>query len=341
MMRSSSIITGKFITALALAGLMLAVFIISGFTVVGFNTAQPVPGNPAAFRLTDVIQNGDFENNPLSSVAAGWQAYDNGGAEFGWYDDRWAETVHSGQHSQLMEIHGVESFQPNRVIAIYQTVNVEPNMHYQLIFQAMMRSGAPFALRNKGDYAMHWGIDYQGRGQYYYVTDWVEMPMVEQFRLGSNGPPDNDQRLFFQTISSTIFTVNTNRLTLFIRGVKINATGTELDFNIDDVSLIGPYFIPTPTPTYTRMPTPTRRPTATQTSTPTTTVVAPGLPVTGVELTPEAEISDPPEAELNHLPDAGGVLTVPLPTGVLIGGTLSLLALGAGAVAGLRRTRQQ
>ncbi|MFN8459789.1 MAG: hypothetical protein U0401_34930 [Anaerolineae bacterium] len=107
-------------------------------------------------------------------------------------------------------------------------------------------------------------------------------------------------------------TGNSRQLTLFIRGVKREPTGTEVNFNIDDVTLLGPYPLPptptaspTGTPTIPRTATPTTTPTRTQTPTPvfipadtptpTPTLFMlpdlPPLPVTGKQAVPPADRS--------------------------------------------------
>lgn len=323
--------------------LILAAFAISSFTVLPASTS-PAAEIAAAQALSNAIRNGDFESNPTSSVATYWQPYHNGQAHFGWYDEMWAEAVHAGQHSQLLEIFQVEGPIPDRVIGIYQTVDVVPNTLYNLTFFAMMRTDAPIELRNKGQYGMDWGIDYTGQGKYHFVQQWQPITLTEQLRIGSNTVSvDEPARLFFEPITGTILTGNSRKLTLFIRGVKREPTGTEVNFNIDDVTLLGPYPLPpTPTPTPTGTPTiprtstPTTTPTRTQTPTstsaplptptPTLFMLAelPPLPITGDQAAPPAE----PEP----LPAAGGVLTQNLPLGVLVLGGLTLLVLGAYAV---------
>jgi hypothetical protein len=319
--------------------LVLTALIVSAFTVTGVDRPALSRLEPAAFRLTNVIKNGDFEDNPRNNVATGWQAYDNGGAHFGWYGEQWPEAVNSGQYSQLMEIFRVESFRPNRVMAIYQTVDVVPDMYYMLTIHALMRSDAPAPLRNKGDYAMAWGIDPQGRGKYHYVTNWVTMPMVEQLRLGSNGPSEDSTHLYYQLITATISTANINKLTLFIRGEKIQPTGTELNFNVDDVSLIGPYTLPTPTPLPTPTATRRRYPTVTRTPTPTTTPNPAELPETGQDNPLLAVPVNLPPADQNSLPSAGGILPPIVSPGVLALAGLVLTTLAAGAARALWRKR--
>ena len=143
-----------------MALLMLSALAVSGFSLA--NMDQPANPNLAprqvpASQLVNVIRNGDFEHNPRASIATYWEPYDNGQAHYGWYAEQWPEAVHSGRSAQLMEIFEVFGFSPNRVMAIYQTVDVVPNSNYQLTIHALMRSNAPAPLRNKGDYAMDWG----------------------------------------------------------------------------------------------------------------------------------------------------------------------------------------
>lgn len=319
----------KLVVMMVLTIFILLAFITSGFTVTNLNNRPALmsPLQDGPYRLTNAIKNGDFEqfsnqDLPGSQVALHWYPYDNGGAHIGWYNEQWAEAVHAGEHSQLMEIYRVETFQPDRVMAIYQTVDVVPNMNYQLTIHALMRSDAPEPDRNQGEYAMHWGIDYQGRGKYHFVTDWIEMPLIEQKRVGSNGPSDDNTHLIYQRITGTIATQGP-KLTLFIRGMKIKPTGTELNFNIDDVSLIGPFLIPTPT--FTPMPTSTRLPTNTPTPTHTPTPAGtPGMPITGATL-----------------PDAGVVLPRHLSVGALVFGGLVMILLGATAANGLLHHRKK
>ncbi len=327
--------TGKGLTTLILTLFIFSAFIISGFSVAGFDAHPNSATNPTSphkagdfqqpnpepdseeagasnsvytptFKLTNVIKNGDFEINPTRSVAAFWEPFNNGQAMYGWYQEQWEQAIHSGKSSQLLEINLVENYRKNRIIAIHQTVEVVPNAVYSLTIHALMRSDAPIERRNKGEYAMQWGIDYQGTGKDYNVQEWVTMPLSEQLRIGSNGIlSHDDDYLFFQRIfTNTINTANTNKLTLFIRGLKIEPTGTEVNFNIDDVSLIGPYFPP-----------------------PEDDVTPIGAP----QVIPAAL----PASADNSLPDAGATLPQDISTGVLALSGLALIVLGAGAANGL------
>jgi len=333
--------SNKFAVITILMVSLLLAFSISSLTVYSLNaqengTPTPIPTPVNPYPLTNAIKNGSFEsfstgnNNLGNAVADYWLAADNGGAHFAWYDEQRPEAVHSGQNSQLMEICRVESFKPERAMTIYQTVDVIPNMDYLLTIHAIMRSDGHIAERNQDAYGMYWGIDTLGRGKDYYIENWVKMPLDEQQRLGSNGPQDDNTHLYFQAITETIRTGNSNRLTLFIRGMKHEPTGTELNFNIDTISLLGPYIPPTPTltpsATFTRYPTST--PTATPTETPPPT--EPVLPITGDKL----EASNSAE---KTLPDAGGILPKNISAGALLFGGLVLIALGAVAANSLLR----
>jgi len=228
--------------------------------------------------MEDVISNGNFEKQwqPLNGVAPDWQPYSNGQADFGWYDDSWVEAVRKGQgHAQLMEIFRVEANILDRVIAIYQTVDVVPNSDYELTIHAIMRSDAAAQFRNQNEFEMHWGIDPWGEGNYDNVEKWNLMPLTEQNRTGST--PPEEVPLFYERITDTVRTGNSNRITLFIRGLKKFPTGTEVNFNVDDVSLVGPLAGSAPEP----VPAPT-------------VIIVPGegddLPTTGAVLSQDASI---------------------------------------------------
>lgn len=257
---------------------------------------QQAPGN-----LVDVIRNGGFENWGEGGIALEWEGYRNGQAWASWYQESWPEAVFRGEFAQLMEIFQVEPNVQDRVIAIYQTVPVVPNATYVLTFYALMRSQAPAADRNIFEHEMAWGIDVDGGGDYQAVQTWNTLSLNEQFRLGSTGEFPEDIPLQYQLITGTVQTGNSNQITLFIRGLKKFSTGTEVNFDVDEVSLVGP------------APGIIVRP----------TIVAP-QPTPGVSL-----------------PVSGATVTGNIPLSVLILGGLVLGALGIGAVTGLRHKRRE
>ena len=234
-----SVQTNKLFMVLMLTALIILVFILSGFSVL----AAPNLGSESPEQVS-VIKNGDFEEwdttNPLHGIALNWLGYSNGQAVFGFYDETWAEAVQTGKHAQLMEINTVEANILDRVIAVYQTVDVTPNSQYNLFIRAIMRSQAPAISRNQHEVEMHWGIDFAGEGKYENVTEWHLMPLEEQYRLGSSGQYPEDIPLHYEVVTGTVATANSSKVTLFIRGLKKFPTGTEVNFDVDNVSLVGP-----------------------------------------------------------------------------------------------------
>lgn len=274
----------------------------------GGGTGQQAPGpsqQQQPGESVDVIRNGGFELPwTEDGLAPEWEGFRNGQAWASWYKETWPEAVRSGKQAQLMEIFQVEPNILDRVIAIFQTVDVAPNSQYDLTFYAIMRSQTQAADRNKFEFEMNWGIDYTGEGSYENVQDWTFIPLTEQFRLGSTGEFPEDVPLRYEVVTGTVFTTNTNRITLFIRGWKKFPTGTEVNFDVDDVSLVGPApgTAPQPTP---QVPAPTAVPT-------------PGT----------------------SLPVSGAALARNLSVGILMLGGLILVGLGASAVASVMQKRR-
>ena len=240
--------TSKFLVTIILALLILLVFGLSGFTISTITPkgdaylALPELGEETPSERINVIKNSGFEERQEANIdlPTAWETFTNGRATFGFYDETWPEAILNGEHAQLMEISIVEANVLDRVIAVHQTVQVNPTSQYDLTIYAIMRSQAPLGDRNKSEFEMHWGIDYFGEGNYDNVKEWHFMPLKEQFRLGSAGEFPDDVPLTYEIITGTVFTTNTNKITLFIRGLKKFPTGTEVNFDLDDVTLVGP-----------------------------------------------------------------------------------------------------
>jgi hypothetical protein len=306
--------TNKFLVTIILTLLILLAFGLSAFTISTItpkgdvHLAIPERGEETPSERVNVIKNGGFEERQTSNVDLPivWETHSNGQAFFGFYDERWSEAVLNGEHAQLMEISIVEANILDRVIAVHQTVAVNPNSQYDLTIYAIMRSQAPPEDRNKSEFEMHWGVDYFGEGSYNNVKEWHLMPLKEQFRLGSTGEFPDDVPLAYEVITGTVFTTNTNKITLFIRGLKKFPTGTEVNFDLDDVSLVGP-------------PPGAAQPTATATSeTPATT----------------------PTPEQSNLPTSGATLPQNVSVGALVLGGMMLIVLGTSAAAALLYKRE-
>lgn len=283
--------------------LILSAFLISGFTVATFDKTieRELPPNQSGG--VNVIKNPSFEErdpNGNNGVALNWLPYSNGQAHSAWYDETWVEAVRTGKHAQLMEIFEVEANVLDRVIAIHQTVDVNPNSTYNLTLNAIMRTQTQEQDRNKNEVEMHWGIDFSGQGNYDNVQTWNLMPLTEQFRLGSTGEYPEDKPLFYQTITGTVQTGSNNRITLFIRGLKKFPTGSEVNFDVDDVSLVGAGAAPQPL-----------------------------VPATG-QVNPAV-----PNQQSSNLPTSGTILPRNVSGGALAVSGLVLIALGASAIMGV------
>jgi hypothetical protein len=307
--------TKKVLAVIVLTALIFLAFSLSAFTISTITPdenlylAIPNPGEETPADQVNLIKNGGFEerdSDPLNGVAIDWEPYTNGKATFGFYDETWPEAVFNGGHAQLMEIAFVEASVLDRVIAVHQTVDVNPNSQYELTVFAIMRSQAPAIDRNKSEFEMHWGVDFFGEGNYDNVEQWHLMPLTEQYRLGSSGEFPDDVPLAYEIITGTVFTTDTNKITLFIRGLKKFSTGTEVNFDIDDVSLVGP-------------------------------PAGSGQPAS----TPTPETSATPSPEENNLPTSGAILPKNLSVGALALGGLVLIVLGASAAASLLYHRQE
>jgi len=222
--------------------LLIMVWAISGFTIIRMDGDSAGAFSPQAVEPVNVIVNGNFELpwEDNEGVAPGWQPYSNGQAHFGWYLEDWPEAVFDGTQAQLMEIFEVDPSVQSRVIAIHQTVDVVPDSAYNLEFFAVMRSQVQEADRNKNEFEMHWGIDYSGQGDYDNVTEWHYIPLKEQYRLGSTGVYPEDKALVYEVVTGTVETEDSASLTLFIRGMKKFATAAEVNFDVDEVTLVGP-----------------------------------------------------------------------------------------------------
>lgn len=299
----------KVLATVLLVFLILSAFLISGFTVATFDKTieRELPPNQGGG--VNLIKNPSFEErdpNGNNGVALNWLPYSNGQAHAGWYDETWVEAVRTGKHAQLMEIFEVEANVLDRVIAIHQTVDVTSNSTYSLTINAIMRTQTQAQDRNKNEVEMHWGIDFSGQGNYDNVQTWNLMPLTEQFRPGSTGEYPDDKPLFYQTITGTVQTGSSNRITLFIRGLKKFPTGSEVNFDVDDVSLVGAAAAPQPL-------------------VPTTGQVNPAVP----------------NQQSSNLPTSGTILPRNVSGGALAVSGLVLIALGVSAVMGVFKRKDQ
>jgi hypothetical protein len=281
-------------------------------TVTDLNAPGAGVAAPQGPTLVNVIRNGGFElpwPDPENGVAPEWQPFDNGRAHFSWYEEIWPEAVYEGQRAQLMEIYEFDLGVQNRVMAIFQTVEVVPNEDYNLQLWAILRTDAPKEDRNQHEIEMSWGFDPHGQGNYENVEEWNFMPLTEQARRGSFNEFFDDQLpLKYQEITGTIRTpADSKYITLFIRGLKKFATHLEVNMDIDEVSLVGP-----------------------QPGAPPPVVTSTTVMTASDVITPAAEVPAAPPAEI--VPASGGVLAnQPASLAIILLGGLILVVLGTAA----------
>jgi hypothetical protein len=200
-------------------------------------TATDFAGNSTSTLISSVIENGGFEDGFIEGrgVAVGWDRFASHNVSAGWYDDTWTKVVFEGEHAQLLEL--IHALEPDRYAGIFQTIDVVPGTEYVLTIHGLVRSDEGSAEVSNFGYLMQYGINYQG-GIDWQSSDieWVELPWGEQPREDLTG--QNVYQL--KTFTATIRT-RANKLTLFIRGWKRWPGPGEGNYDIDGVSLIGPF----------------------------------------------------------------------------------------------------
>ncbi|MCO6449972.1 MAG: LysM peptidoglycan-binding domain-containing protein [Caldilineales bacterium] len=185
----------------------------------------------------ELIKNGGFEHGFTSQpgcdmVGSAWGCFTTGGrGGYGFYDEGWAPVVASGAHAQLIEINTKKDFgDQGRTAGIFQTVKVVPGQVYDLSFKALMRADDVGSDGDPWRYVMLVGFSQGG-------SDWAQAS-VQEVNVG----PIQDR------VSPTgYYPVNLkvkaegHYLTVFIAGrMKWGDWNKEVDFDIDNVSLIGP-----------------------------------------------------------------------------------------------------
>lgn len=202
----------------------------SGSTV----TSRPIASVVPTQCVGNVIANGSFEYLwPNDGVAPEWSAFDSGTGLFGWHRELWFKVVEDGNQSQLIAIVDTAG-ERNQFAGIYQTVEVVARAVYELSLQGLIRSDAGSNEESGYNYVMQYGLDHNGSDRWQAVTQWIDMPFPEYPRQDLTGGNEYE----FETFT-TYLIPSSNRLTLFIRGLKKWPDPHEVNFDIDQVSLRG------------------------------------------------------------------------------------------------------
>jgi hypothetical protein len=190
-------------------------------------------GLPGECTGPNLLRNGDFEGGfDGQGVGLGWGSFHtDGGATYGFQDDRWVPVVFEGLHSQLIGL-VTEGAPPaaDRFAGIYQTVTrLEPGAVYELSIAGMMREEAVHPGEDPYRYRVQWAYSSQVHGDWRLVAGWQDLPWDEISLRSDPGA--------FSTYT-THLVAPSQPLTLFIRTWSKWATpGRELDVNLDAITL--------------------------------------------------------------------------------------------------------
>jgi len=200
-------------------------------------------GRTALFRQTitvgedhEFVRNGSFEEGfAPDGVAQGWSAFRSGGrVNIGFFPEGWPKAVFDGASAQLIYINSLHLLEtdPHRTAGIYQVIaGLTPGAPYRLTIRGLMRTTEADARSSGYGYRVEYGIDERGRTDPQVVAVWHD--------LGFNREQPVLAPEAYETFA-TMITPSTDRLTLFIRGVKKWATPfREFLLDLDGVSLRG------------------------------------------------------------------------------------------------------
>ena len=186
---------------------------------------------------SDYIYNGNFEHgfNQISvgHVGKSWGAFTNGGAAgYGFYDEMWPLVVTDGTHGQLIEINHKEVYpgDPDRYAGLYQKIKgLYPGTTYELTVRGLLRGVGDEP--DPGRYVADWGYNHG------YDTHWENVDNWQVMNLGPIYPRTEPGEMGTYRVR---FKAESHSMVLFIRGLKRwNITGSEMDFNLDSISLRG------------------------------------------------------------------------------------------------------
>jgi hypothetical protein len=197
----------------------------------GYECATPTPGV-----ATNLLVNPSFEDGFVEGQGqgVGWERFQNGNVDAGWYDDTWEKVVCDGEHAQLLELRDAK--ENDRYVGIYQTVSVVPNAEYALTLRGLVRSDSGSPEKSDYGFRMQYGIDYTGGNNWESTNiEWIELMWDEQPRED----PGGDIQYRYETYNTTV-RATSDKLTLFIRGWKKWADTAEGNYDLDCLSLVGP-----------------------------------------------------------------------------------------------------
>ncbi|HRJ45616.1 MAG TPA: LysM peptidoglycan-binding domain-containing protein, partial [Caldilineaceae bacterium] len=184
-----------------------------------------------------LLANGNFEGGfnatAIGHVGKSWGWFTNGGAaNYGFYDEQWPPVVSDGSHGQLIEINSKALYpaDADRYAGIYQKISgLKQGATYQLTVKGQLRgvNGGP----DTHAFAAQWGYTSGGETDWAKVSDWQILNLGPIHERTAPGP---------MATATVKFSAPASEIVLFIRGWKKWATTeTEMDLNLDSISLTG------------------------------------------------------------------------------------------------------
>jgi hypothetical protein len=193
-----------------------------------------LPGElPGECTGPNLLRNGDFEAGfDGQGVGLGWGSFHTqGGAVYGFQDDRWFPVVYEGLHSQGIGIAAGDTPPvADRFAGIYQAITgLEPGAVYELSIAGIMREEAVHPDEDPYRYQVQWAYSSQVHGDWRLVAGWQDLPWDEISLRTDPGA--------FSTHTAHLVAPS-QPLTLFIRAwKKWPISGGELAVNLDGIAL--------------------------------------------------------------------------------------------------------
>ncbi|MBN1995448.1 MAG: hypothetical protein JW953_22360 [Anaerolineae bacterium] len=182
--------------------------------------------------IEDLLKNGDFEEGfDAQGVALEWQNFQTDSVAVNFSRETAIPYIKSGSAAQRITL--AQATQPNRYAGIFQQVNIVPNEPYSVTLHGQIRTGFADVNQSSYGYRMQYAVDHSGDDNWQNIpeTDWIELPWDEQLL--------NSAEVKFLEYATTI-TSTSEQITLFVRAWNKWADPGEVQYTLDDLSLVGP-----------------------------------------------------------------------------------------------------
>jgi hypothetical protein len=199
-------------------------------------TTEPLPDDLGPVVLPGAIENqlknGDFEEGfDANGVGLEWTDFRNDRVIVVFSPESPGPFVKSGDTAQRITM--AEATEPDRYAGIYQQIDIVPGETYTLTLYGQIRTGFGDVDLSSYGYRVQYAIDQTGGTNWQDVAaeNWVELPWDEQL-LHS---PDVEFVEYTTNMTST-----SDQITLFVRVWNKWADPGEVQYTLDNLSLMGP-----------------------------------------------------------------------------------------------------